>query len=968
MLNRLAMAALASMLALAAAMSTTAHAQPTPPALPLPSLSVAQTEAGVRITWRAVADSSAGAPDGTMPALRVGDALVPGRRIAMIVPPETSTAALDQAVSDAAQTSVSQPWTGDIAAADVPFAQTVEGESLPDLTRDVRAQLPASPVTIVNDSRMRGVRIVVVAVTPLFERDGQALQATQIDATIPGARHMEDSVALLALLDLRGGVSSAPYAAEAPICSDPTLQPVNPAAASPAWKIRVTRGGMQQVSTAALSAAGVPAGLANLRLRYRGQDVKIRRLPDAIRFFAPVPGDRWNAAETFWLTVEPTAQANDMAVIGAPGAGTGLPSTAIERTIVTDNRAYESRLGGSDGDHWYAAVLRPDTNPAWTFAPAFALPYAGGTTGVTVSGVARTNNAHTAQFSLRGATANAAWSGVGTFTATFNLPPLGTSGTASFILNPVPNRPELALPDRAIIERPVMLNFSGAGAAFIVRGNAGNYQTSNVPDPGSNDRLYDVTDPLNAKVVLLNGSNQFTHAGGDRSYLMTGAGTLWSSGAPNGPTVSVYSPFPLTASLNLNALYLAPSAYLGSLQPLIDLRTSQGYSAGALAIEAIYDWWGHGLVSPPAIRNFLRYAYACWGVKPLAMTLVGDGTIDPLNYLGYGHVNIVPPYMAPVDSFQSSFPEVAETSCDACYAQLDGAEPLSDKLPDLMFARLPVKSVAELARVVGKIVNYETTPLSAGGAGWRHRIAYLADNYRLPPSEGGGTDAAGDFVAFSEASIAAQPSTAEIVRRFYTIEEGSARAKANSVSLFAIGAGIINYVGHGNERQMAVTRPEDTPNHLMYLSDVDSLLNPGRLPIVLQMTCLTSAFQTPVRLDDTGSSPYLATTMDERLVLAADGAGNGTGAIATWGSSGLGVSWGHRSIQTGFYKALWSFPRAQAAIGAATAGGFLELFTQTQGTGEPDDALRTYILLGDALTRARVGAGPYGANMPFAVN
>lgn len=965
MARKLTLAAAAAALAL-----TTAAGAAIPSAAQAPEASPAfaatQSAAGVTVSWR---EEAAPSRSGARNLVRIGDALVPGRTVALVVAPGAADGAVERALAEAARAIEGEAWAGAVAPAPIPAARDADGAELPEFTRPVAPALPPGPLTIAQDGRLRGMRIIVVVVTPLFERDGESRYAAQFEATIRGTRLLDPRTDLAAAYSADAPV--APLAADAPSCSDPSLQPVNPVAGTSAWRIRVARGGMQQLSAAALAAAGVPPGLANLRLRYRdqnnqSQEVRIRRLGDAIRFYAPPPGDRWNAGDTFWLTVGGSTQ--DMDVVAPPGAGAGLPSTAIERTIVTDNRAYESRLGGADRDYWYAASLRPDTNPAWTFAPSFALPYAGGPVAVSVSGVTRTSGSHTAQFGSGGASAGTTWSGLGTFTATFGLANFGASGqAASFAINkPVPDRPELILPDRAIIERPVALNFGGGGASFIIRGGASDYQTANAPDPGSNDRLYDVTDALNPTVVLLNGSNQFTHAGGDRAYVMTGAGTLWVSGAADGPTITPNSPFPLNAKLNLQAIYLAPGGYIDALQPLINLRLGQGTAAGAIAVEAVYDWWGHGQVSPGAIRNFLRYAYACWDVKPTAVTLVGDGALDARNYLGYGHPNVIPPYMAPVDTFQASFPEVAETSCDACYAQLDGADPLSDKLADLYFGRLPVKSAAELTRVVSKILAYEAAPLAAGGPGWRQRIAYVADNYRLPPSEGGGVDASGDFAAFSDANAALHPATIEIVRNYFGVtEQDSGIAKARTIGMFGMGAGFINYAGHGNERQIAVTRPEDTPNHLMYVSDVDALTNVGRLPVVLQMTCLTGAFQTPVRLDDTASSVYLPTTIDERLVLATDAAGNGTGAIATWSSSGLGVAWGHKSLQNGFYKSLWSYPRATAPLGAAAAGGYLELFTLAAGTGEPTDGLRTYVLLGDPLTRARVGAGPFGSNLPI---
>jgi hypothetical protein len=134
-----------------------------------------------------------------------------------------------------------------------------------------------------------------------------------------------------------------------------------------------------------------------------------------------------------------------------------------------------------------------------------------------------------------------------------------------------------------------------------------------------------------------------------------------------------------------------------------------------------------------------------------------------------------------------------------------------------------------------------------------------------------------------------------------------------------------------------MTDPAVTPSYLLGLYDVDALTNGEKLPIVLEMTCLTSAFQQPA---------YSGTTIDERLVLHPNG-----GAIATWGPTGLGIAHGHDVLQRGFYRALWAAPPGTATVGELTLAGYQELFLRGSCC---QDTLRTFALLGDPLTRARV--------------
>src|SRR4029079_17964574 len=150
-------------------------------------------------------------------------------------------------------------------------------------------------------------------------------------------------------------------------------------------------------------------------------------------------------------------------------------------------------------------------------------------------------------------------------------------------------------------------------------------------------------------------------------------------------------------------------------------RQAQGHRARVIDVQAIYDAWSFGQVAPAAIRDFLRYAASSWDPAPAFVTLVGDGTADPLNYLKRDDPNFIPPYLAMVD------PWIGETACEACYARLDGADPAADPLPDLALGRLTVNSAAELKDVVAKIVSYEVSPLNVS---WRSRNVYIADNFR----------------------------------------------------------------------------------------------------------------------------------------------------------------------------------------------------------------------------------------------
>jgi hypothetical protein len=225
--------------------------------------------------------------------------------------------------------------------------------------------------------------------------------------------------------------------------------------------------------------------------------------------------------------------------------------------------------------------------------------------------------------------------------------------------------------------------------------------------------------------------------------------------------------------------------------------------------------------------------------------------------------------------------------------------------------------------VVSKIIGYESSTFPGG---WNARQLFVSDN----------PDLAGNFHTDSDAGFASlvEPFVGE---RFYYAGAGVTSSEPyfyNDVpgalrpdffSQFNRGAGVVIFHGHSSWLNWAV---EGILNYYWEANtatnDLLSLRNGSRLPLVLGMTCFTSSFHRP----EPG-------TLDEALVRLPNG-----GAIATWGSTGLGISTGHTALQAGFYEAINSGERN---LGAVTQAAKLNLYA----TGLHQDLLNTFVLLGD---------------------
>jgi hypothetical protein len=825
----------------------------------------------------------------------------------------------------------------------LPISSAPQPLTLPDGTTytplpDFKPQPPpTAPLTLLRDGMLRGQRIVVYALNPVYLAGSGPVALSGLSARIPAATTPGSDQTWLTLSD-------TPFLTGAPT--------PNPIAAGQSWTIRVTNGGIQALSAGALQAAGLSlAGLdpARLRVWHAGAALPLELRTSAgalseLRFYAPDPGDRYNSADTYWLTIESAAGPTIGTLDATPPSPPSVPcqTTALGRGVWRVSASYDSRLPGPDGDHFFVGQLRVGQAPApvdtATATLSSSLPQATAPTTMTltVAGASLFDTTHTIRVTLAGVQQTAIWFGTAVFSQSLSF--AVSAGQAEIALIPPadPNGDGLHL-DSVAWETPVQLKFGLKGAVFVGQSGLRCYALSDLPTGAT---LYDVSTPT-APLRLNTGASSFeVNESTAHTYLLAGPGTLQT------PAISAHAPVNLATPLNVQAIYIAPDAFVSTLAPLVAQRQAQGYSVAVVRAQAIYDSWSGGQMSPQAIRDFLRYAAETWAVKPIAVTLVGDGESDPRNYLRYGHTTWIPPYLVMVDSL------LGEAACENCFAQLNGNSPLDDPLPDLMIGRLPVKSVSELSLLVQKIIAYEN---STEVGAWRGTSAYVTDN----------ADQAGDFSFVADQSIADLPAAVRSVRMYYDPADPSAdqfwrvkesyAAFLNTMSIMNSGEATLSFIGHGSPYQWAYTGPPlspSVPQDRQFLLNVDfagDLRNDVRLPIVLSLSCLTGQFQVP---------SWRGTTIDEALVVNPYG-----GAIATWSSAGLGVVYGHGALQSGFLGALWSAPAGSPPVlGALTLAGYQRLFTTTSCCQE---SLRTYGLLGDPLTPARVQTGIHEVMLPI---
>lgn len=956
--------------------------------------SVIAEEDGVHIVWAAPVVGSAGLKDARrwLPVVRHRGYDLPIQTISLALPADATPSVQIEQVTSTALADGIEPGAPVIPPV-LDWTPPVDGAPIEE------AALPTSPAFILREGTIKRQRFVVLAISPIYQEGTEIRLATSLKVFVPGAAPLSDSLPALAAASTQSGLAQL----------DEVIVPINQAALQNGYKLIVRQPGLQEVPFSAL-ANGYDVN--RLHLTHRGETVAVEVLADRFRFYAPTVGDRWNQTSVYWLTFD---AAGERIADGENVANSAVPGQAHEYGVWRKNKLYSSLYPGADGDHWFHenpfTVLGNATGsfPNVTVPISTTLPGASGlstyTATVTVAGPAPsgecpTEKGYKLQFALLDNAGQPLdvqtrdwnpWNRTGSLcrvtqqdwalSITTAAQPAGLRLT--LLPSGYPTYTTSLLLDSVEWMRSVSLNFGGAGAEFWTPAGAWSFTLTGLP---ASRALYDVTDPLRpVKIPIDAGATTSLYQAESataRHYALVRLDTL-----PQ-PEVIAHSPIHFGDVEAADALYIGPAQWRAFVQPLLDLRREQRYTPLFVDVQAIFDVYGDGYVSAPAIRNFLRHRTDWQNPnRTISVVLVGDGTYDPHNYENRtpaGAIHPIPPYMANVDLY------INEVPCETCFAQLNGDDPVTGDdpealnpkinlfIPDVWLGRLPARNESELRAMVEKIVAYER----AGGlASWGATQVFLADNFIVSIDEQNRVkvDPAGDFAFFSDEVVALTGYGASPRRIYYdhspdrvvagtvapngllnTVERSAAEpwripsiegAKQQALHALDEGAGLVIYNGHGNWWNYAKLEDRSGTGDSPIFSIVEAvqLQNREKLFVNLAMTCMTSQFAKPAN----------SGTLDELLIRNPNG-----GAVATWGPTGQSVAHGHDYLQKGFVNALRNAPPGSQRMGALVEAGYHNLRTSPL-TGALD-SLKTFAIFGDPLTRLRITAGfDHGIFLPI---
>ena len=622
---------------------------------------------------------------------------------------------------------------------------------------------------------------------------------------------------------------------------------------------------------------------------------------DAIEFYGTGIDTPYSGARVYWL-VEGRGPGKRVSNVISASSGNAEPQS-FPYTLIREDRTtyFAALLNSEDQDNFFGDVVTSDpvdelltvSNSAPSDLPV--------TVDVTLQG-ATDGQDHAVSATFNGALlGNITFTGEALYKATFPIDPsLLHDGTNTLTLTALNGDNDVS------VVQSVALHYAHAYAADndwlrLQAPSGSRLHITGFSSPRV--RVFDITNPQLIEQLPVSVQPNSSSYSGDvvvpGSSFLGGERTLIAFADTQLAQASSVAPH---AADNLaqkqdggDILIVTHSDFQPSLAPLIQLRQEQGHTVKVVTIDQVFDAFNFGERSPYALRDFLQFAVKNWRTPPKSILLVGDASLDPRNYFGFGAYDFVPTRL--IDT------AAMKTASDDWFTDFT-----QSGFGTIPIGRLPVRTLADAQLVISKIVNYERGSFAGG---WNSQALVVADQ-----------NISADFTTTAN-SVA---TTLGGVLNTTTILSGNLDpqiAKQQIVSAINQGQLLVNYAGHGSVEQWSFA-------DLLDDTDAASLQNGNALPVFLLMDCLNGYFQDV-------STESLA----ESLLLSPNG-----GAVSVWASSGFTDA----PPQAGMDRSLI------AILAAAPATSLGDAILQAKSQTTDRDVRRTWILFGDPAMRLHVAA------------
>lgn len=256
-------------------------------------------------------------------------------------------------------------------------------------------------------------------------------------------------------------------------------------------------------------------------------------------------------------------------------------------------------------------------------------------------------------------------------------------------------------------------------------------------------------------------------------------------------------------------------------------ETNNGLDVLIVTTEEVYNEFSGGKQDVTALRDFTKLLYDKNPAKLKSLLLFGKCSYD-YNDVLVDNKNFVPTYQS-----KNSLHPLLTYSSDDFFAFMEdhegnwGEVSIENHTLDIAVGRLPVKLPEEAKNIVDKIIKYDTDKKRFGH--WRKEIVFVADDgdFNIHQSQADQMaryiDENFGYINTKKIFLDAFP---QIPGAGGTISPETKRKIDQAIN---DGALVINYTGHGSERQWAQERILDE-------IQIQTLKN-DRLPLLVTATC-----------------------------------------------------------------------------------------------------------------------------------
>jgi len=558
------------------------------------------------------------------------------------------------------------------------------------------------------------------------------------------------------------------------------------------WRFGISRDGWYRLTHAQLLAAGMASNAligSQIRMYNRTQEVAILVSStnvlgpqDTIYFYGIQHDGAYSRTNVYWLGLGGNGR-RISSISGAPVGGETVVTAVCFSAVYNPKQLHRPyhRPDDLDIDHWFAALANDTSGFTFSINTSNRVPTQTAELSIIMYGLTTDtdkNPDHRTRINVNGSTiASPTYDGPNGYSTNYVISGTNlTQGMSS--INLTQTKPSGVSQDAAYlvsfrVDYIATNTMRSASHEFCGVVGTNRYRVANVATNGGFWTL-DISNPfapviITNLIVTNNTTLEFRHVASNVSRFAV----VQSNGVINAPTPQVYN-FRNLADTNRQADYLliTPYEFREQAYRLARHRFTNGLNIAVAPLPDIYNEFGYGIIDVDSIKQFIGYTFHHWTTpRPRFALLIGEGTYDPLGYIGS-----VPKVNVPVYYGQTPFVVAAQ---DAWYGLVDGTTNAgNDFLADVVVGRMSLSSNAPLTNIINKVINYD-------GANMPTNALLVTDAF----------DGVNNFFSSSESNI--RPYLATNGFGITAYQKPGAATPANIIATINNGRRLVTFVGHG---------------------------------------------------------------------------------------------------------------------------------------------------------------------------